>query len=142
LRCSQCGQEEAEYAVVDSEGIQVLCGGCFHEFTGLFGEIEPEWMMVSITGVGSETFIKTINNLLQYNENQYSRLLKEYSKLKKEREQDAKRLEDIKNWYFETKEVLWQTTTENVWEVLAEQLKRLLKSLREPGPEAKEGEAA
>jgi len=83
VKCSQCGREEAEYAVVDYEWVQVFCEGCFREYIAMNGEIDTDWMTVSITGIGAEKFLKTLNDILRYHEEQYERLLRQYDDLKK-----------------------------------------------------------
>jgi len=81
MKCTGCEKHEAIWALIDYDNIQLLCNSCIQEISTLEGEINLDFYSIPM---GWNPIIEHINRNLKYLDEQYSSLLKEYSKFKKE----------------------------------------------------------
>ena len=86
MRCVNCGRREAEYLVFEDE-LMPLCQECFDEYCYNFGEMNLTYWNLDELKNELERFVKTINDELKCLQDNYSHLLQEYLKLKKEVEE-------------------------------------------------------
>ena len=82
MKCVNCGRREAEYLVFEDE-LMPLCRECFDEYCYNFGEMNLTYWNLDELKHELERFVKTINEELKCLQDNYSRLLQEYLKLKK-----------------------------------------------------------
>ena len=86
MKCEDCVSKnsavigKAEFALVEYDFIKLLCKDCLDEYCHIEGEINLDFYHLEI---GLLAMFKRIDEVLKYHSEQYSRLLKEYSTLKK-----------------------------------------------------------
>jgi hypothetical protein len=93
MRCADCVVEKrqkvneaTQVLILESpeDKILPLCYEHLHEYIQLEGELNLDFYMVRISGIGEEAFMNRLNEILGYKEKQYVYLLDEYNKIKKE----------------------------------------------------------
>lgn len=86
MKCEDCVAKEsqfinkAEFALVEYDFVKLLCQGCLQEYVQVEGEMNLDFYHLNI---GLRAMFKRIDEVLKYHDGQYSRLLREYSDLKK-----------------------------------------------------------
>ena len=73
MKCIDCIEkgdlppEDAElYLINEYESVRPLCQGCFDDYAYMDGEMNLDFYSIEIKGVGQETFIQRINEVLKY----------------------------------------------------------------------------
>ena len=80
-KCTGCNDQDAIWILIDYDNIQLLCDSCMNEISSVEGEINLDFYSIFL---GWAPIFEHINKNLKYLDEQYSFLLKEYSKFKKE----------------------------------------------------------
>jgi len=80
-KCTGCNDQDAIWILIDYDNIQLLCDSCMNEISSIEGEINLDFYSIFL---GWAPIFEHINKNLKYLDEQYSSLLKEYSKFKKE----------------------------------------------------------
>jgi len=73
MKCIDCIEkgdlppEDAElYLINEYDSVRPLCQGCFDDYAYMEGEMNLDFYSIEIKGIGQETFIKRINEVLKY----------------------------------------------------------------------------
>ena len=73
MKCIDCIEkeieqpEEAEWFLVNHyESIRPLCESCLQDYIQMEGELNLDFYMVKITGVGEIAFVERVNEVLKY----------------------------------------------------------------------------
>jgi len=82
MKCSNCGNFDAEYVVLEDNSLHVLCEGCFQELQLIFGELNLDSYRVSLVGWDAPRLVSRLNEKFRHQDSQYSELLSKYSKLR------------------------------------------------------------
>ncbi len=98
MKCQDCVEkkakyiEKAEFVLVDYDSVKILCPNCLSEYSYAEGEMNLDFYHMSI---GLTDAFKRIDEILKYHTEQYTRLLRGYTELKKNRTSGEKANETV-----------------------------------------------
>jgi len=78
-KCFDCKERDAEVVLIEYEQVLPLCEGCLHEHIHVEGDTNLDYWRIE----NLEVIFNEINKNLKYVWGKYSRLLNDYTKLKK-----------------------------------------------------------
>ena len=98
MKCQDCVEKkvneptrsiyEAKYVLVDDDFLRLLCETCHHEYVQAYGDIVMDLESFHLETELEQVF-KKISEAYKFRVEQYKRLLKEYSELKKAMEPEG-----------------------------------------------------